>query len=199
MIALLAGTVGMYVLVHTEASTALPGVAVAISLEPPIAATGLTLAWGNDERAIGAFLMFVLNLAAIVGAGSLVLILSGFLPISNVGHLPDRIKIGLVTTAVALLLVSYPLYRVSSGVWQQTNELETVGAVVGPWAEDQDLEPTDIQIDDDEVTIDLDGAQEPTGVDQLTVDITDALGRTVAVEVRLHLYSVYEDDATPAP
>lgn len=199
LIALLAGAVGIYILVHTEASTALPGVAVAISLEPPIAVAGMTLAWGHDERAIGAFLMYVLNLAAILGAGSLVLILSGFLPLNQVGSMPRRVKIGLITTAVALLLVTYPLYRVSTGIWRETSEVETVGDVVTPWAEEQDLEPSDIQVESDGVTIDLEGPNEPAGVDQLAADVSDALGRTVTVEVRLHPYTLYEVDAQPAP
>lgn len=189
-IALLAGAVGIYILVHTEASTALPGVAVAISLEPPIAATGMTLAWGLDEHAIGAFLMYTLNLAAIIGAGSLVLILSGFLPVSTMGHLPRRIKVGLITTAVALVVVAYPLYRVSTSIWRQTSEIETVGAIVIPWAEAQELDPTNILVEDDEVIIDLSGSDEPTSVDELAADVSEALGRSVDVHVRLHPYTL---------
>lgn len=197
MIALVAGAVGAYILVHTEASTALPGVVVSLSLEPPLAAVGLTLAWGFGDLASDAFLMFIMNLAAIVGAGSVVLILSGFLPVNDLGRLPRRIRVGLVTATLAILVVSYPLYRASSDAWNETSDLESVGAVVIPWAADADFEVTDIQVEDELVTIDLSGTEEPPSVEQLVADVESALDRQVEVHVRVFPYTLYEEPTGP--
>jgi len=197
LIALLAGTVGIYILVHTEASTALPGVAVAISLEPPIAATGMMLAWGNDERAVGAFLMFTLNLAAIVAAGSLVLIVSGFLPVHHWRQVRHRVKVGLTIAALAVAIVAYPLFRLSYATLRDTNEREAVASVLIPWAEAQDLEILKMEIDDDEVLIDLSGSEQPQNVDMLAQDVADALGRPADVQVHVYPYTSYEQHAEP--
>ena len=197
LIALLAGTVGMYVLVHTEASTALPGVAVAISLEPPIAATGMMLAWGYDERAIGAFLMFTLNLAAILAAGSLVLIVSGFLPVTHWRQLRHRVKVGLTIAALAVVFVAYPLFRLSYATLRDTNEHEAVTSVLIPWAEAQEFEILKMEIDDDEVLIDLSGPEQPQNVDTLAQDVADALGRPADVQVHVYSYTSYEQHVEP--
>lgn len=198
-VALLAGAIAAYVLVHTEASAALPGVAVSLSLEPPLAAAGLTLAWGFGGLAADAFLMFIMNLAAIASAGAAVLILSGFLPVNALGHLRHRVKMGLIMAGVSVLIVAYPLYQASTEVWKSTNDEEAVGAVVIPWAASAGAEVTDIKIDDAEVTISLTGSEQPATVDALINDVSAALNRPVEVRVHVYLYTLYEDRDTAAP
>jgi uncharacterized hydrophobic protein (TIGR00271 family) len=197
IIALLAGAVGVYILVHTEASAALPGVAVALSLEAPIAASGLTFAWGRDDLANGAYLMFVVNLAAIVAAGSLVLIASGFLPVNQFGDLPRRVKVGLVMAVAGVCILAYPLYRVSSDIWQTSSEREVVGKVTAGWTEGTDLDLFNVVIDDDAVTLDLVGSDQAPAVEDLADDLSAELGRPVTVSVRVFPYTVLED--SPAP
>ncbi|WP_336921515.1 DUF389 domain-containing protein [Aquipuribacter sp. SD81] len=65
----LAGAVG---LARRDVAAVLPGVAIAISLVPPLAVVGVCLGQGRTDLALGAGLLFVSNLLALVLAGTLV-------------------------------------------------------------------------------------------------------------------------------
>jgi len=71
--ALATGAVGSIALVRSDISDTLPGVAIAISLVPPLSVVGLTLEAGAHVQAAGALLLFVTNVAAILGAGTVVM------------------------------------------------------------------------------------------------------------------------------
>ena len=72
--ALATGTVGAFALVRSDISDTLPGVAIAISLVPPLAVVGLLLEVGRYEDAAQAGLLFGTNVAAIVATGTIVLL-----------------------------------------------------------------------------------------------------------------------------
>ena len=73
--ALATGAVGAFALVRADVSDTLPGVAIAISLVPPLAVVGLTLEAGADGQARGALLLFLTNVAAILVSGLVVMAL----------------------------------------------------------------------------------------------------------------------------
>ncbi|MEV1027013.1 DUF389 domain-containing protein, partial [Streptomyces sp. NPDC050264] len=75
--ALATGTVGAFALVRADISDTLPGVAIAISLVPPLAVTGLLLTVGRFHDASEAALLFATNVAAIVATGTIVFLLYG--------------------------------------------------------------------------------------------------------------------------
>jgi uncharacterized hydrophobic protein (TIGR00271 family) len=69
MVAFATGIAGSMALVRTDISPALPGVAIAISLVPPLTVVGITGANGEFELALGALLLFGTNMVAIILAG----------------------------------------------------------------------------------------------------------------------------------
>jgi uncharacterized hydrophobic protein (TIGR00271 family) len=71
--ALATGAVGSVALARSDISDTLPGVATAISLVPPLAVVGLTLGSGAPRQSLGAFLLFVTNVAAILASGIVVM------------------------------------------------------------------------------------------------------------------------------
>src|SRR4051795_11257851 len=73
--ALATGAVGSVALARSDISDTLPGVAIAISLVPPLCVVGLTLESGAPHQSIGALLLFVTNVAAILASGIVVLTL----------------------------------------------------------------------------------------------------------------------------
>jgi uncharacterized hydrophobic protein (TIGR00271 family) len=73
--ALATGMVGAFALVRSDVSNTLPGVAIAIALVPPLAVAGLTLQQGMISEALGAFLLFGTNVAAITFTSTIVLLL----------------------------------------------------------------------------------------------------------------------------
>jgi len=71
--AIATGAVGSFALVRSDVSDTLPGVAIAISLVPPLAVVGLTLEAGARGQAAGAMLLFLTNVGAILLSGLVVM------------------------------------------------------------------------------------------------------------------------------
>jgi uncharacterized hydrophobic protein (TIGR00271 family) len=79
-VALAAGAVAAYAQCRRGAVDALPGVAIAVAVAPPLTTIGIGIAMLNGNAAIGALLLFLTNLSAIVAASSAVFLLFGFRP-----------------------------------------------------------------------------------------------------------------------
>ncbi|NLO07563.1 MAG: TIGR00341 family protein [candidate division WS1 bacterium] len=82
-IALASGFAGAYALVDTRMSPALPGVAVAVAVLPPLAACGLTISAQRWEMAAGAAMLFIANFLAIQLAAAIVFSLFGMLRVER--------------------------------------------------------------------------------------------------------------------
>lgn len=79
-VALFAGLAGAYAICDSDASGALPGVAIAAALVPPLSSVGLSWAAGEWQAGFGALLLFTTNLVTIGSAGAVVFLLNGFRP-----------------------------------------------------------------------------------------------------------------------
>jgi uncharacterized hydrophobic protein (TIGR00341 family) len=79
ILALATGVAGAYS-VTTGISEALVGVMVAVALLPPLAAAGLYIGGGHGEMAVGALLLFLINVAGINLAGTVTFQLQGVRP-----------------------------------------------------------------------------------------------------------------------
>ncbi len=73
--ALATGAVGSVALVRRDISDTLPGVAIAISLVPPLSVVGLTAESGAWDEAFGALFLFGTNVASILTTGIIVMAL----------------------------------------------------------------------------------------------------------------------------
>jgi uncharacterized hydrophobic protein (TIGR00271 family) len=65
------GLAGSFAVARRDIGDILPGVAIAISLVPPLAVVGVTADAGDWSGALGAFLLFLTNVLAIVVVGAL--------------------------------------------------------------------------------------------------------------------------------
>lgn len=72
IVALTAGAIAAYGLLRPRVSSAITGVAIAVSLLPPLAAVGVGLASGDGDLAQSAFWLFFTNIVGIVIASTLV-------------------------------------------------------------------------------------------------------------------------------
>ena len=77
-IALAGGAVGAYAMAKPSLAGALPGVSIATALMPPLCVVGIGLAIGNPAASAGAFLLFLINIGAIVLGGIAVFTWLGF-------------------------------------------------------------------------------------------------------------------------
>jgi uncharacterized hydrophobic protein (TIGR00271 family) len=77
LVAVLAGFAGAYAMVDERISPALPGVAIATAIVPPLANTGLCLGLGAYAGAWGSFLLFFANFISILLVASAVFLAAG--------------------------------------------------------------------------------------------------------------------------
>jgi len=114
VIAIFSGIAGAYATVQQKGATAI-GVAIATALMPPLATVGYGLGVGNLTFALGAFLLFLTNLAAIAFSFALVARLSGAArPISNVEVTPRYLIAGFAAFVVLATPLGVTLYRVTA-------------------------------------------------------------------------------------
>lgn len=71
VVAVLAGFAGAYALIDEKISPALPGVAIATAIVPPLANCGLCIGYGAYNGAMGSFLLFFANFLSILLVSSL--------------------------------------------------------------------------------------------------------------------------------
>lgn len=113
VVAIAAGTAGAFAATRQSVSNALPGVAIAVALVPPLCVVGVGLALGSnaipevglvlDRRiAMGALLLFLANLAGIVFSGALVYVVQGY------GRLSQALK-GITVSLLIIFCLAIPL------------------------------------------------------------------------------------------
>jgi len=76
--AIATGLAGSFAIMRKDLGDALPGVAIAISLVPPLVVVGVCVGSGKLFHALGAMILFSSNVAAMIAMCTLVLALSGY-------------------------------------------------------------------------------------------------------------------------
>jgi len=109
MAALATGVAGAFALSRRDVSDTLPGVAIAVSLVPPLANVGILLAFREATLATGSLLLFLTNYVAILITGALVFVLMGFRRAALAPFDPRARRRALVLATAVLLLISIPL------------------------------------------------------------------------------------------
>jgi APA family basic amino acid/polyamine antiporter len=188
-VALASGMAGAYALAHQDVSAALPGVAIAAALMPPLGAVGLGLSLGDAQVAGGAFLLFVTNIASISLAGAIVFMLVGIRPQTWQSEARRQIRRGLIGVIITLLVIAIPLVVIMGGVIRETAERQTIQQVLEAQIASQGGELSDFEYRADRsgvVVVATMRSAHP--LDQATVDATATalsgqLGHLVTLEV----------------
>ncbi len=129
-IALFSGMAGAFALSRSNAAGALPGVAIAAALVPPLATVGVTFTAGYYVESMGALLLFITNLVAIASATALVFLILGFRPAASQKERQQVRARSARVAAVALLLVAGLLIISSYYLTQQQAERNRIHEVV---------------------------------------------------------------------
>ncbi len=153
------GVVGSIALVRRDISDTLPGVAIAISLVPPLAVAGLALESGSIVQSLGALLLFLTNFVAIIGTGIVVMSIYGVNKLARVDTVgkPSTLRRPLALIAVMLVIIGAPLAYTSITVTNRVVTESTVYAVSDPWAVSVGWEVTSVTLRGDEVIVRLEG------------------------------------------
>lgn len=134
--ALATGMVGAIALVRTDIADALPGVAISISLVPPLTVVGLMLNAQQGQDALGALLLFLTNFMSIQVMGIFTMYLYGVHKMAS--H--PRAKYTATMFLVMLLglgLIAVPLYFASKRIAGEFEAESCLTGAVNAWAEPQ--------------------------------------------------------------
>jgi uncharacterized hydrophobic protein (TIGR00271 family) len=188
-IALAGGAAAAYALAQPRLSAALPGVAIATALMPPVCTVGIGLSLGSSSIALGAGLLFLTNLASISFAGIVVFVALGFRP----AHLEDtwhHVPRSLFVSAGLVLLTAIPLVVLTLRIVSQASFLQEVrSAVTAELAAFPDAQLVDLSLDASDSTIHLSvtmrTSRQPNYAQVIDLQKTIAarLQRTVALQI----------------
>jgi uncharacterized hydrophobic protein (TIGR00271 family) len=185
-IALAGGLAAAFALVMPSISAALPGVAIATALMPPLGVVGIGIAMGRWDVAGGALLLFLTNTVTIAFAGMLVFFALGFAPKREAGRQVPR---ALAISAFFTLILLVPLTILSAGFFRNAAENRQIDAVVKEEVAKYDAELTDLKpVQDGEtlhltITLRVSKQLRYEDVIQMQQDVALKLQRPVAVVV----------------
>jgi uncharacterized hydrophobic protein (TIGR00271 family) len=171
--ALATGAVGAFALARSDISDTLPGVAIAISLVPPLAVVGLTLEAGEPGQATGALLLFATNVAAILATGVVVMAIYGVHrhAVATEGF-RRRNAVGVVVAFVALVIV--PLAASTAVIATDAQDVYRVTEVAEDWAEGGRWSVVSVERSDEAIVVRAVGSGEPPDPSQLRRRLDDA-------------------------
>lgn len=185
VVALGAGTAGAYATVRTDASSSLPGVAVAVALVPPLATVGIALEAGQMTFARGALLLYATNLSAIVLAGVVVFVITGFVPPKRLATMGLRSLMVASGVALAVIVIAVPLVQASVRVAQQSDREIQAREIVDDWLGTIDVtQAPSISFQDDRILVSVRSFEDPPDGAVLVAAMQAQFGadRTVSTE-----------------
>lgn len=174
--ALATGTVGAFALVRRDISDTLPGVAIAISLVPPLAVVGLLIGVGRYSDASQALLLFGTNVAAIILTGTIVLRLYRVRDVAiAAGHQVTAYGRRTVAFIVGLvILVAVPLSIGTLNVAQDQLIAREARPVAEAWALKAGWQVASVAVVNKAVVVTALGPPPEVEVDSLRTALNDA-------------------------
>lgn len=182
--ALGAGAAGAFITSRAEIADALSGVAIAISLVPPLCVTGIALQQGQRDAAAGASLLFLTNALAILFAGGVVFMVLG-LGKSEVLQEQRRFRRrAFLLFVVGLLLVTIPLMLTAYQNVVSATENANATAEVQQWVAGTSYQVDTVNVNHGVVMVTVEGSGQMKPVQQLANQLALVLGQPVVVELR---------------
>lgn len=168
LIALAAGAAGAYTITRKE-SGAIPGVAVAVALLPPLASAGILFTTGEGELGLRAVVLFLTNLVAMVLSGALTFLAVGVSPTrarrESARFLKNKIWLFVLLTA----LICIPLWFYSEKVLYNAHYKAAKSVVLQQWLAENQMTLVDVDIFREQRTLflSLEGPNPPINIGQL--------------------------------
>ncbi len=199
-IALAAGAAGAYSQIRRAASDAITGVAVAVALVPPLAVVGICIRAAELDLALGAFLLFLANVAGIIMSAAITFLVCGL--VAGGGLTTRRAKIagGMRWAAVAVVVMILPLHVARTGVLPPADRTDDVTAILDHFFEDSAW-PTDVvsvSVDRSSAAVLVDVVMTQSDVMPDATEVAEMLAGELAepVDVRLQVVEVTTDNGT---
>lgn len=127
LIAIASGAVGMYAYLHKDIPESLVGVAIAVSLVPPLTVVGIGFALGAYLLSLGATVLFFTNVVAIICSAVVVLFLHG--RSARVSGSEEQRDVALASSGITIV-IAILLAILLSGAFLQVYREEQRKAIV---------------------------------------------------------------------
>lgn len=183
--ALASGAAGAYIIMREEIADSMGGVAIAISLVPPLCVVGIGLSQGRWDAASGTMLLFLTNFLAILLAGGLVFLVSGLGRLAISDQLVRTRRNAFVVVIVATLLVAVPLSITSYQVVVGALENRTAISVADEWLADTSYQAVSVAVEDEQVAVTVEGQGDLRPLRQLASQLAQRLERPIWVKLRI--------------
>jgi uncharacterized hydrophobic protein (TIGR00271 family) len=190
--ALATGAVGSFALVRSDVSDTLPGVAIAISLVPPLAVAGITLEGGAPHQSAGALLLFLTNVAAILLTGLAVMALYRVRRGDrNAAGEKRGGRLSTVVVVAFVVAIAVPLSATSRAITSETLDATHVRPVAQRWAESAGWSVSTVEAGSDGIVVHVAGPLPPPATAPLRAQLDDAgLGKVHVQVVLVPQYTV---------
>lgn len=171
LIAIASGAVGMYAYLHKDIPESLVGVAIAVSLVPPLTVVGIGFALGAYLLSLGATVLFFTNVVAIICSAVVVLFLHG--RSARVSGSEEQRDVALASSGITIV-IAVLLAILLSGAFLQVYREEQRKAIVRdtltPLVEESGGKITELEITLTEGQVHVDViARVPDDVERLDV------------------------------
>jgi uncharacterized hydrophobic protein (TIGR00271 family) len=183
--ALASGAAGAFCMSREDISDSLAGVAIAISLVPPLCVVGLSLQAGYSEEALGALLLFATNFLSILLAGGAVLAILGLNKAANARIIGPARRNAYLAIGLATILVSVPLIATGRQATANFIGQQQSNAVVDGWLEGSSYISEGVTYQGDTVRVVITGAGQTPPFNNLVEGLRTRLGQQVAVSLKV--------------
>jgi uncharacterized hydrophobic protein (TIGR00271 family) len=156
--ALATGLAGAFAIGRKDVSDTLPGVAIAISLVPPLANAGILLGAGRTDLAVGSLILFATNYLAIVLTGSFVYGLMGFPRAALEGSSRRAKRVAIAVVIAMILFVTFPLGISSLKVILQSRIEQRATEATKTWLTGSDYRFVSVKVDEGRVNLVVSGS-----------------------------------------
>jgi uncharacterized hydrophobic protein (TIGR00271 family) len=190
--ALACGVAGAFAMSREDVADSLPGVAISISLVPPLCVAGIGLAEGEWVAAWGAMLLFLTNFLSILLAGGGTLALLGLSAASNKKLNADARRKAFIFITIGILLVAVPLGITTWQVFEENLAEGVTKQVAQEWVDQTGYEVSRIEADGDRITLTINGSGNRPTLSELGNRVGTSLNRLVNIRL-IVLPSEHED------
>jgi uncharacterized hydrophobic protein (TIGR00271 family) len=202
VVALAAGAAGAYAASNAKVADSLPGVAIAISLVPPLGTAGILLSASEPELAMGALLLFATNFVSIVLSASAVFVLAGVVPIDRLVANAARTQAWFASFAVAGILLLIPLAVGGQQAFAAAADEQLATEAVEAWlAPAPGFGIVEVTVSGDTVDVAVAGPGSPPDPATLQSMLAAALGEPLGLELVVTPTVTYSTPvgASPSP
>lgn len=194
--ALASGAAGAFISSREEIADSMGGVAIAISLVPPLCVVGISISQGAWGPATGAFMLFMTNFLAILLAGGVTFMIGGLGRLAYTGDSQRMRRRSFMLIIFGTLLIAIPLSVTSYQAIDRSLETRAASQDVTAWLGGTTHSMVRVDVNGDQVLATIEGFGELRPLRDLADQLADTLERPVRLYLRTIPSQVETSQAT---